>query len=117
MLYATDHIPSSRFSFSHEIEPFGPASCKAKRASLASCLSSCALALEGFNILRGRVAVAFLSALAGAFFGIDEVLKALYQNSNHHIRHSITAVITNPITTTARRMNTRPTRCAVRAPT
>ncbi len=35
----------------------------------------------------------------------------------YHIRHSITAVITNPITTTARRMNTRPTRCAVRAPT
>src|SRR5205823_12341597 len=35
----------------------------------------------------------------------------------HHIRHNIAAVITNPITTTARRINTRPTRRAVRAPT
>ena len=117
MSYATDHIPISRFNFFQEIEPFGPASCNANRASLASCLSSCALVLEGFNNFRGRVAGAFLSLLAEAFFGMVVNPNALYQNSIHLIRHSITIVIANPMTTIARRMNVRPTRCAMREPT
>ena len=37
--------------------------------------------------------------------------------TGHLIRHSITIVIANPITTIARRMKMRPTRCAVREPT
>ena len=45
------------------------------------------------------------------FAGVGAVL------ASYTFRHNITIVIAKPITTIARRMNTRPTRWAVRDPT
>jgi len=73
IVYDTGHIPSSFFSFSHEIEPFGSASSNASRASRESCLSSWAFALDGLIVRGGRFGVSFFSFLASVLFGMSEI--------------------------------------------